>query len=147
MACANMRARIRACARALRVACGVRSPLLILTLVALTTFACKREEDTTAPADSTATTSDTDSSSTPPTTTDEAEPNADSLEACTHMGKLMAASLGDAVEITEEEQAANALQCAKDIDLKRASMPPEAWETWRTCAMAAQTVEEAVACG
>ena len=127
----------------------MRSSLLILTLAALSTLACKRE-DTTNPDEAPATTSDADADAANADAgagSDDAEPNADSLAACEHMGKLMQADLGDTIQLTEEEIANNAQQCAKDIDLKRASMPAESWDAFYGCAMAAETVEAAAACG
>jgi hypothetical protein len=126
----------------------MRHTLLALAL-ALTTFACKKA-DTTTPTDGAGSGEQTSADAAagePSSDAATAEPSAESLETCTHMGKLMQADLGDAVEISEEEMAANARTCASDLDTKRAEMGPEAWETKRSCVMAAQTVEAVVACG
>jgi hypothetical protein len=126
----------------------MRHTLLALTLAALTTIACKKEE-TTTPTEGAGSSEGASTSEPAEPTSDAAtaEPSADSLETCTHMGKLMQADLGDAVEITEDEMAANARTCATDLDTKRAGMTPEEWDTKRSCVMGAQTVEAVVACG
>lgn len=128
----------------------MRHTLLALTLAALTTLACKKEETTTPAEGETTAAAPSEGGGEPDATSGDAggaEPSAESLETCTHMGKLMQADLGDAVEISEDEMAANARTCATDLDTKRAEMGPEAWEAKRSCVMAAQTVEAVVACG
>lgn len=129
----------------------MRHALLALTLAALTTLACKKEETATPAEGETAAATPSEGGGEPDATSGDAgsggEPSAESLETCTHMGKLMQADLGDAVEISEDEMAANARTCATDLDTKRAEMGPEAWEAKRSCVMAAQTVEAVVACG
>lgn len=128
----------------------MRHALLALTLAALTTLACKKEETTTPAEGETTAATPSEGGGEPDASGDAGsggEPSAESLETCTHMGKLMQADLGDAVEISEDEMAANARTCATDLDTKRAEMGPEAWEAKRSCVMAAQTVEAVVACG
>jgi hypothetical protein len=120
----------------------MRSPLLVLTLAALSTLACKRE-DTTAPTESATPTSEPASEPVSETS----EPSPEVLELCTHMGKLMQADLAGTMEVTDEQVAENAKQCSADIETKRAAMSAEQWDSQRACIMAAQTLEAAVACG
>lgn len=127
----------------------MRSALLALTLAALATLACKKE-DTTAPTEgeTTAASSESDATSSEPATeTAAAEPDAELLETCMHMGKLMQADLAGTMEITDEQLAENAKTCAAELETKRAGMPAEQWQSERACVMAAQTVEAVTACG
>lgn len=126
----------------------MRSALLALTLAAIATLACKKE-DTTTPAEgeaTTATASEGEGATTEPAEAP-AESDGEALEVCTHMGKLMQADLAGTMELTDEQVAESATQCAAELETKRATMPAEEWQTKRSCVMAAQTFEAVNACG